>query len=87
MIRWDERRKVGKNLYGMIISHTIKKLNAMTKGLNLEVVKCSEEVAEVTALGGCGFRFVVNLQERTCSRRQWQVSSLPCKHALLHPKI
>jgi hypothetical protein len=54
----------------------------MTRELNLEVVECSEEVAEVTALGGSGFRFVVNLQERTCSCRQWQVCGLPCKHAL-----
>jgi hypothetical protein len=27
-------------------------------------------------------RFVVNLKERTCSCRQWQVPGLPCKHAL-----
>lgn len=50
--------------------------------LNLEVSECSDEVAEVTALGGSGFRFVVNLVDRTCSCRQWQVSGIPCKHAL-----
>uniref|UniRef100_A0ACD5UIK2 Uncharacterized protein n=1 Tax=Avena sativa TaxID=4498 RepID=A0ACD5UIK2_AVESA len=74
MIRWNERRKVSKKLDGLILPHIIKKLNAMTRELNLEVVECSEEVAEVTALGGRGFRFVVNLQERTCSCRQWQYS-------------
>ncbi|KAM0838195.1 hypothetical protein ACQ4PT_061129 [Festuca glaucescens] len=82
MIKWNERRKVGKKLDGLILPHITKKLNAMTRELNLEVVECSEEVAEVTALGGSGFRFVVNLQERTCSCRQWQVCGLPCKHAL-----
>jgi hypothetical protein len=33
-------------------------------------------------LGGSGFRFVVNLHERTCSCRKWQVSGIPCKHAI-----
>lgn len=46
------------------------------------MVESSEEVSEVTALGGSGFRFVVNLLERECSCRQWKVSGLPCKHAL-----
>uniref|UniRef100_A0ACD5URQ0 Uncharacterized protein n=1 Tax=Avena sativa TaxID=4498 RepID=A0ACD5URQ0_AVESA len=82
MIKWNERRKVAKKLDGLILPHIMNKLNAMTRELNLEVVQCSEEVAEVTALGGSGFRFVVNLQDRTCSCRQWQVCGLPCKHAL-----
>jgi hypothetical protein len=43
-----------------------------SRELNLEVIECSEEVAEVTALGGNGFMFVVNLAERVvCSCRQW----------------
>ncbi|XBI79870.1 hypothetical protein VPH35_089192 [Triticum aestivum] len=82
MILWNRRRKVANELDGLILPHIIKKLNAMTGELNLEVVESSEEVAEATALGGSGFRFVVNLQEGTCSCRQWQVSGHPCKHAL-----
>jgi hypothetical protein len=82
MILWNRRRKVAKKLDGLILPHIIKKLNAMTRELNLEVVESSKEVAEVTALGDSGFRFVVNLRDRTCSCRQWQVSGLPCKHAL-----
>ena len=60
MIKWNERRTVGKKLDGLILPNIIKKLNAKTRELNLEVVQSSEEVAEVTALGGNGFRFVVN---------------------------
>ena len=67
---------------GLIIPHIIKHLNEKSRELNLEVVECSEEVVEVTALGGSGFRFVVNLHEKTCSCRQWQVSGIPCKHAI-----
>ncbi|KAM0871111.1 hypothetical protein ACQ4PT_039610 [Festuca glaucescens] len=82
MILWNDRRKVAKKLDGLILPHIMKKLNAMTRAFNLEVVECSEEVAEVVALGGSSFRFVVNVQDRTCSCRQWQVCGLPCKHAL-----
>ena len=82
MILWNRRRKVAKKLVGLILPHIIKKLNAKSRELNLEVVESSEEVAEVTQLGGSGFRFVVNLHDNTCSCRQWQVSGLPCKHAL-----
>ncbi|XBI93094.1 hypothetical protein VPH35_030022 [Triticum aestivum] len=83
MIMWNRRRKVAKKLAGLLIlPHIMKKLNAKSRELNLEVVESSEEVAEVTQLGGSGFRFVVNLHDNTCSCRQWQVSGLPCKHAL-----
>jgi hypothetical protein len=36
-------------------------LNEKSRELNLKVIECLEEVAEVTALGGSGFMFVVNL--------------------------
>ena len=65
-----------------MLTHIIKKLKEKSRELNLEVAKCSEEAAEVTALGGSGFRFVVNLVDKTCSCRQWQVYGIPCKHAL-----
>jgi len=66
----------------LILPHIIKKLNEQSRELELEVKECSEEVGEVTALGGSGFRFVVNLLDRTCSCRQWQVSGIPCRHAI-----
>jgi hypothetical protein len=36
------------------------------------------------ARGGSTYRFVVNLKERTCSCRAWDVSRLPCKHAIAY---
>ncbi|CAN6305382.1 unnamed protein product [Urochloa humidicola] len=71
MSKWNQRRKIARKLDGLILPHIVKKLNENSRELNLEVVECSEEVAEVTALGGSGFRFVVNLNEKTCSCRQW----------------
>jgi len=32
--------------------------------------------------GGSGFKCVVNLEARTCTCRKWQVSGIPCKHAI-----
>ena len=82
MVKWNQRRKIGKKFDGLILPHIIKLLIEKSRELSLEVSECSEEVAEVTALGGSGFRFVVNLVEQTCSCRQWQVSRIPCIHAL-----
>jgi len=82
MTKWNQRRKIGKKLDGLILPHIIKKLNEASRELKLEVLECGEHVGEITAMGGSGFRFVVNLLERTCSCRQWQVSGIPYKHAL-----
>ncbi|XP_039805383.1 uncharacterized protein LOC120669641 [Panicum virgatum] len=82
MIKWNQRRTLGKKLDGLILPRIIKKLNEKSRNLNLEVAVCSEEMAEITLLGGSGIRFVVNLAEQTCCCRQWQVSGIPCKHAL-----
>ena len=82
MVKWNQRRKIGKKLDGLILPHIIKMLNEKSRELSLEVSECSEDVAEVTAFGDSGFRFVVNLVDMTCSCRQWDVSGIPCKHAL-----
>jgi hypothetical protein len=82
MMKWHQRRKIGQKLDGLILPHIIKELNEKSRELNLEVLECGPHVAKITALRGSGFRFVVNLEDRTCSCREWQVSGLPCKHAL-----
>jgi hypothetical protein len=82
MIKWNQRRKISRQHGGFILPYIIKMLNEKSKELNLEVVQCSEDVGKITALGVSGFRFVVNLNDMTCSCRQWQVSSIPCKHAI-----
>jgi hypothetical protein len=78
----EPKEKNIKKVRWPILPHIMKKLYEKSRELNLEVAECSEEVAEVTSLGGSCFRFVVNLHDRTCSCRQWQVSGIPCKHAI-----
>ena len=56
MIKWNQRRKISRMLVGTVMPHIIKNLNEKSRELNLEVVECSEEVAEsmpweVVALG------------------------------------
>jgi hypothetical protein len=64
---------------------THHKLKEQSRNLNIDVVTSSlDGIAEVMARGSSTYRFVVNLQERTCSYRAWEVSGLPCKHAIAY---
>jgi len=70
-------------LEGKILPHIITKLKDQSRNLDIDVVTSSPDgIAEVTTREGSSYRFVVNLQERTCSCRAWQVFGLPCKHAI-----
>jgi hypothetical protein len=68
---------------GKILPHIITKLKEQSRNLEIDVVTSSlDGIVELMARGGSTFRFVVNLQGRTCSCRAWQVSGLPCRHAI-----
>jgi hypothetical protein len=57
-------------------------LKERSRNLDMEVIKCSNEVGEISVMGGSGIRFVVKLHEKTCSCREWQFSGIPCVHAI-----
>ncbi|WVZ63201.1 hypothetical protein U9M48_012852 [Paspalum notatum var. saurae] len=69
MVKWNQRRKVARNLDGMILPHIMKKLNERSRDLNMDVEKCGDEIGEISVLGGSGYRHVVNLTDKTCSCR------------------
>ena len=69
-------------LEGLILPHILKRLNERSRDLDLDVIECGNGLAEVSVLSGSGFRCVVNLHDKTCTCRQWQVSGIPCVHAL-----
>ena len=74
------RSKSGSNMSGIIIPAIINNLNAKTKSIKDHgVLICGPAKAEVTVNR---FRHVVNLDEKTCSCRAWQVTGKPCSHAL-----
>jgi hypothetical protein len=70
MIKLEQRRRISRKLDGLILRHIIQKLKEKSWSLDMEVTKCSDQVAEVTVCEGCGFRFVVSLHERTCTCRE-----------------
>lgn len=83
LIKWNHRKRVANKLEGKILPHILEKLRADSFNLDIEVITASPDgVAELCAKGSSGFRFVVSLPERTCSCRAWQVSGIPCKHAI-----
>lgn len=82
MVKWNRRRSISKKLEGNILPHIMNELNEKSRGLNHEVTRSDDALAEVECKGGSGHRFVVNLTDRTCSCREWQVSGKPCTHAI-----
>jgi len=82
MQKWNRRRKISNILEGLILPHILKRLNERSRDLDLDVIECGNGLAEVSVLSGSGFRCVVNLHDKTCTCRQWQVSGIPCVHAL-----
>jgi hypothetical protein len=74
------KSKIGAKMSGKIIPAIINALNAEAKTIkNHDVLKCGAGTAEVTVNR---FRHAVNLQQKTCSCRAWQVTGKPCTHAL-----
>ncbi|CAO2145752.1 unnamed protein product, partial [Urochloa humidicola] len=82
MDKWYARRSAAKKMRGLILPHIMKKLKEDSFNLDMDVFSSSDDVAEVCVKGSNGFRCVVNLHERTCSCRKFQVSSIPCLHAI-----
>ena len=74
------RSKSDSNMSGIIIPAIINDLNAKTKTIkDHEVLVCGPGKVEVTVNR---FKHAVNLEEKTCSCRAWQVTGKPCSHAL-----
>jgi hypothetical protein len=76
MEKWYTRRKISRKMRGLILPHIMKKLKEQSFNLDLAVFTSSDEVAEVCVKGSNGFKCVVNLQEKTCSCRKFQVSGI-----------
>jgi hypothetical protein len=67
-----------------IIPSVMKILHAKTRCLKMSLVKLKPYEIEVTLLDRekREWRYPVDLQNMTCSCRQWQITGLPCIHAL-----
>jgi hypothetical protein len=82
MIKWEQRSSVSRKLQGQILPHIIKKLKERSRNLDMEVTKCFNEIGEILEMVGTSIRFIVKLHEKTCLYREWQISGIPCVHAM-----
>jgi hypothetical protein len=78
--KFEIRRKISRKMAGRIILHITRTLNEQSKNMKgHEVLICGNGTAEVIV---GTVRPAVNLGEKTCSCRAWQVSEKHCNHAL-----
>lgn len=82
MVKWDKRRRICMNFECRILPHIVKELNEKSRDLDMVVTRNGDFEAEVEVKGGSGFRHVVNLEHKTCTCREFQVSGKPCLHAI-----
>jgi hypothetical protein len=82
MSKWYERRTISRKIEGLILPHIIKELREQSRNLDMDVQRSGDFVAEVSVKSGTGYKCVVNLRDRTCHCRKWQVCGIPCKHAI-----
>ena len=85
MVKFNVRRHVGRYLAGIILPEVLKRLNALSKTIGPHKVAWNtEHEAEITLYDVKAYdqRHTVDLQQRTCSCRVYQVSGNPCIHAL-----
>jgi hypothetical protein len=83
------RRKIARKLENNILPNVMKDLNARSRGLKY-MWRYSHKDGGTQMLGEVEgvtrdlihWRHTVDLQERTCTCRRWQVTGLPCTHAL-----
>jgi hypothetical protein len=67
-----------------IIPHVMKELHEDTRCLNMTLLKRKPLAVEVTVMDKQKreFRYPMDLEKRTCTCRQWQITGLSCTHAL-----
>jgi hypothetical protein len=74
------RDKIGRKMTSTIIPSITNALNAKSKTIkDHEVLICGDGTTEVSVNR---FKHVVDLGQKTCSCRAWQVTGQPCSHAL-----
>jgi len=80
-----QRRNLAMKLNTKVLPHIIKALNAKSRGLSgYSIHKGVGHLAEISGVYKdlTPWRHVVNLEQRTCSCKKWQLTGLPCNHAI-----
>ena len=68
----------------IVIPAVLNELKQKTKGLDMDMKLCSATKSEVSFMDKekREWKYPMDLEYRTCSCRQWQITGLPCIHAL-----
>ena len=86
MAKFSLRQKIAAEKFvgHKIIPAVMKPLHAKTRSLKMTLIKRKPYEAEVTAIDkeNREWRYPVDLEKRTCSCKHWQITGLPCIHAL-----
>jgi len=78
------RRTLAEKLNDRILPNIIKDLNARSRNLNYVIHKGPNNTAEIqgTTKELKTWRHTVDLDNTSCSCQRWQITGLPCTHAL-----
>ena len=84
MERMSVRKRLAVKLTGTILPSVMKSLYARSRDLGYKLYSAHSHLGEI---GGTGrdlktWRHTVDLNTRECSCRQWQVTGIPCTHAI-----
>ena len=80
-----QRRTLAMKLTSKVLPHIIKSLNAKSRGLvGYSIHKGIGHMAEISGvyMDLTPWRHIVNLETRTCTCKRWQLTGLPCNHAI-----
>ena len=85
MVRWSKRARIAIKFAGRKIFPSVSNMmNNLSRGIVLDsLYRSSDFTAEVAVrIHGYSWRHTVDLEKRECSCRRWQISGLPCLHAI-----
>jgi hypothetical protein len=86
IVKFELRQRIALERFRghMIIPVVMKTLHEKTRGLKMSFIKRRPLEAEVTVLDKekREWRYPVDLANMICTCRQWQLTGLPCTHAL-----
>jgi hypothetical protein len=80
-----QRRILAMKLNSKVLPHIVKALNAKSRGLvGYSIHKGLGHIAEISGVYRdlTPSRHTVNLEQRTCTCKRWELTGLPCNHAI-----
>ena len=85
MVTFDKRRMIGRKLRSVILPSVMQQLNAKSRNIGkVSLSRGGDNCAEVSGIDSDGnaWRHAVELDKQECTCREWQLSGLPCIHAV-----